>query len=205
MKKTIPWLLYWKWRQFEMNTDCIINVELKTISNFEWNFFIALKDSPLQNLMRFETFFVDKFGSYIDCKTKDGAVYGQSSNQKVIEMIQTFRENSEHCIDVNHVVSLLNLSDDAFEYLILWRHLNYDEVLDFSPEIVIESNQSLGWKVKIALVKTCLVNKHMSPISRKGSDLDWIKCEIKDKMFYAEAGPLNLLEVLGVFSEFSKS
>lgn len=205
MKKNIPWLLYWKWRQYEMNSDSVVNVEMKTNSNLEWTFFATLNGSFLNNSLRFEAYFVNQFGGYVDCKTKDGVLFGQSSNQRVIEIIQAFRENSEHCADLNHVVSLLNLSDDSFEYLVRWRHLYYDEELNFSPEILIESNQSLSWKVRIALAKTPLVNSFMMPINKKCSDLDWIQCEIKDGMFYGEAGPLNLLEVLDVFRDFSES
>ncbi len=69
--------------------------------------------------------------------------------------------------------------------------------------IRINSRANEGWQVLIGLGHTYLNNCPMPPNIFKRSDTDYISCHVKNNIFTAICGPLNLNEVLEAFRDWA--
>lgn len=71
--------------------------------------------------------------------------------------------------------------------------------------IKIETLDNPGWMVKIDLLDTKLVNISFSEIIEENGDDDWMRCRIRDSIFYGFGDPFKLEKILVTFMNWVES
>lgn len=201
MRNNLGWLLYWRWREFELNPDAKIQIQLHVDNNFEWILEIDTTGSTLENTLLSELNFFNPSGQFIHCEANKNKISGKSSLSRTIEMIQVFRECAEHYTDLNHVVNLLNIFDEPFFKFIHWHHQCHWKNKELAGCIKIETLDILNWNIVVDLRNTPLEQRAFKTIERHKNDFDWVYCEVQNSTFYAQSSPLNLVEVFKIFCE----
>lgn len=60
-----------------------------------------------------------------------------------------------------------------------------------------------GWSVSVPLVGTSLAGAPFEPVKVDRSGHDWIHCTVEDGRFEARGGPLNLEELVRLFTDWA--
>lgn len=196
------WLLYWKCREYEQNPELPVKIQLFTTDKQEWSLQIDVDRTTVEYSFRGEIDFFDKWGSFMQCSMTNKIFSGHCRRSKVTEVFKFFRESVQHCVDINPVVNLLNLSDKSLHYLFKWHDRNCFNHENYQGAVVIEAFNENSWRLSIDLSGTYLEGKFFSEIRIRRGDLDWFTCEVSDGKFHALTGLLNLPEALEVFENF---
>jgi hypothetical protein len=69
--------------------------------------------------------------------------------------------------------------------------------------VKIDSLDNPGWWVKIDLIGTELEHIEFSPRSARRSEVDWLDCRVKDKVFEGAGDAAKLEDILGVFLDWA--
>ena len=62
-----------------------------------------------------------------------------------------------------------------------------------------------GWVVRVNLIGTELEEMEFPSIKNEKSEHDWVHCHIENGQFVGHCGPLNLVELLGMFRSWAES
>ncbi len=85
-----------------------------------------------------------------------------------------------------------------------WYLSNCDGEWEHKSGITIGNIDNPGWTIEINLIGTKNENTPFESIKIERTENDWIHCKVKDKLFNAACGPLNLEETLGIFLKWAK-
>ena len=84
-----------------------------------------------------------------------------------------------------------------------WYVSNCNGDWEHSYGVKIDTLDNPGWTVSIDLSETYLSDRPFEKISEERSEDDWYFCEVKDGLFKAAGGIVNLEELLTIFLKWS--
>ena len=91
---------------------------------------------------------------------------------------------------------------ENLQWLQEWYLLNCNNDWEHFYGIKIDTLDNPGWSLTIDLDETLWGDRDFQNIQVERTDNDWFFCSIKNKVFKAACGPLNLSEVLGIFQNW---
>jgi hypothetical protein len=94
----------------------------------------------------------------------------------------------------------INMRSNVLQWLQEWFQLQCDRGWEHSYGIRIDTLDNPGWMVHIDLIGTELENKNFINVDFERNEHDWIQCEVKNNQFQGYGGPINLIEILEIFS-----
>ncbi|KAF3361873.1 Uncharacterized protein PHSC3_001640 [Chlamydiales bacterium STE3] len=86
-----------------------------------------------------------------------------------------------------------------------WYAQQCDGDWEYLHGIKITTIDRPGLKVKINVSDTELEDKPFDPISRKKSNDDWLQCSVINQSFEGYGGQRNLIEILQIFINWTKT
>ena len=92
---------------------------------------------------------------------------------------------------------------DALKWLQQWYKENCNGDWEHTYGVEIGTLDNPGWYVNIDLTDTNLEDVVFEKTSIKRSENDWIYCCVKNNVYEAACGPLNLSEIIEIFKDLS--
>lgn len=88
---------------------------------------------------------------------------------------------------------------DLIQRLQFWFACKCNGEWEHQHGIRIDTLDNPGWAVKIDLTDTPLHDRSFKAIDIERTELNWLKCQVKDGTFEGFGGPNNLVEILDSF------
>ncbi len=92
---------------------------------------------------------------------------------------------------------------NVFKSLQKWYSQQCDGEWEHSYGISIETIDNPGWHVKINLEDTVIAEREFEEIRVDRNEDDWLICRVAEMNFVGIGGPLNLEEIISIFSDWS--
>jgi hypothetical protein len=89
--------------------------------------------------------------------------------------------------------------DTPFSALEKWYAAQCNGDWEHQRGVTIETIDNPGWRIKIELQETAAAGRLLERVKVDRSENDWIHCWVKNDLFEAACGPLNLSETLQIF------
>jgi hypothetical protein len=92
---------------------------------------------------------------------------------------------------------------NVLKWLENWYSENCDGDWEHGYGVKIDTLDNPGWAIDIHLDGTLLEGKDFQIIKIDRTDMDWVYCNVSDKIFKGRGGVRNLEELLVIFQEWS--
>jgi len=66
----------------------------------------------------------------------------------------------------------------------------------------IDNIDNPGWSVEFDLSNTALSDSVFTEVTIERTDIDWVRCEVKDQKFIGYCGASNLVEMFSIFRKW---
>ncbi|HEY7932200.1 MAG TPA: immunity 53 family protein [Solirubrobacteraceae bacterium] len=86
-----------------------------------------------------------------------------------------------------------------------WYSSQCDGAWEHSYGIQIGTLDNPGWRVRIDLERTSVVDLPFERVEVHNSERDWLVCWVEDRQFHAACGSHNLIQSLDVFLRWSET
>lgn len=95
--------------------------------------------------------------------------------------------------------------DSLILWLQHWFYENCDGDWEHDQKITITIIDNPGWAINIKLSGTIMENEIFQDVFIEKNETHWCCCRIENNVFLGDCGPLNLIDMIGVFKSWVDS
>ncbi len=197
MNTTLDEIQDWYESQCDGDWEHVYGVNVKTLENPGWEVSIAIAETEWEEEPFSELAIQRNDDDWVHCKVEYEYFQGFGGPGNLKEIFGIFLRwiGSTSASENEDMKTAL----DRFQQ---W----YKSQKNEHYEIIINTLDNPGWKVRISLSETKLKDKPFEQIwiDREDED-DWVRCSIKNDYFAGYGGPKNLDEILTAFLNWVES
>jgi len=176
---------------------------LDTLENPGWNLKVDLKIDELDVVDKILISFNETDLSWYYCCTNNKRFEGRGGPYNLTDIFYVLRQFI-NCEDITKPVHQFSNPINPIVWLQDWYFCQCDKDWEHRYGILIQTNES-GWYVRIDLMETESEDLFEELETIRQSEDNWISYSVEKSVFEAFCTPLNLFEVINIFTDLVES